>query len=425
MDNPLTVQLLVLGGGAATVLGIAVVAALRLASRAYRTSGSASLYLTLNVMGWILVAVGLLVVAVAILSVLGVFLWTGGLVIILAGRFKYRVAQQYALLWTLAVSAERFIPLVPALEAVAWESRGLFAYRVRRLAALLGSGVALPDALRQSQKILPDRAIPIISVGYESGALAAALRRAIALREYQQPVWETMMGKLAYVCLVPLFGAGVFTYVMLWIVPKFQKIFADFAAELPPMTRSLVGTSYWVSHYWFLFIWLWLVPLAILVYASLRYMGWVQWDLPGVGRVTRRLDAAVILDALALGAQHDRPLPETLETLAQSYQKEAIRTRLVKVLEDVRAGADWCDSLRGRGLIKQADAAVLQAAQRAGNLPWALQEMADSNRRRLAYRLYAVLQVMFPPVVLLFGLLVLLIVVAMFLPLVSLIQKLA
>jgi len=50
--------------------------------------------------------------------------------------------------------------------------------------------------------------------------------------------------------------------------------------------------------------------------------------------------------------------------------------------------------------------ALLRTAQRAGNLDWALKEMAEANRRRLAYRLQVVGQLTFPPVIVAFGLLV-------------------
>ena len=92
---------------------------------------------------------------------------------------------------------------------------------------------------------------------------------------------------------------------------------------------------------------------------------------------------------------------------------------------DVGRGRDWAESLYDRRLIRSADLAVLQAAQRAGNLPWAMAEMADSNRRRFAYRLQAVVQSVFPLAVIGFGLVVMFIVVGLFYPLVELIKKLA
>jgi type II secretory pathway component PulF len=60
-----------------------------------------------------------------------------------------------------------------------------------------------------------------------------------------------------------------------------------------------------------------------------------------------------------------------------------------------------------------------------GNLSWALHEMADSTRRRLGYRVQAIAQFLFPPIVICMGLIVMFIVVALFLPLIALIQRLA
>jgi type IV pilus assembly protein PilC len=88
-------------------------------------------------------------------------------------------------------------------------------------------------------------------------------------------------------------------------------------------------------------------------------------------------------------------------------------------------GRDWSESLCNQGLIKPADQAVLKAAQRVGNLPWAMREMADSNRRRLAYRLSALVQLAYPPVIICIGLIVMFIVVALFLPLITLVMRLS
>ena len=111
--------------------------------------------------------------------------------------------------------------------------------------------------------------------------------------------------------------------------------------------------------------------------------------------------------------------------MARSYPKRDIRRRLRQTEADIRAGRDWCESLHGHGLIQAADLAVLQAAQRVGNLAWALQEMADSARRRLAYRVQAIVQTLFPLLVVLIGMVVMFVVVALFLPLIALIQHLA
>jgi type IV pilus assembly protein PilC len=211
---------------------------------------------------------------------------------------------------------------------------------------------------------------------------------------------------------------------MMKIVPSFEKIFKDFGTTLPAMTTALIQISAASVHLWFLFFPLYLLALLVLIHVTLRYLGWTEADMPGTEWFTRRLDSAQILDTLSLVAAQRRPLPEGIASLARSYPKKNIRRRLREALADIEMGRDWCESLLWQGLIRRPELAILQAAQRAGNLAWMLREMADSGRRRLAYRVQAVSQAILPPIVIVMGLVVMFIVVALFMPLVALIQKL-
>lgn len=367
----------------------------------------------------------LLVIFIAVLGPLG-FVWGGILVFVLIEGFrKHRASRQNALLWLLVVSAERLMPLGPAVEAFAHERGGLFGRRAKRLAKLLATGVPLPDALEFCPGLLPADALPIIRVGAQSGALAPALRQAATVHNQYEAVWMSLTGKVSYLLMLPIFGFLILVFVMIWIIPKFQKIFDDFGTKLPSMTQWLIQISYCLINYWYLSLPLFLLLLCALVHSVMRYFGWVDGDFPGLGRIVRRLDTARILDGLALIAQQQRPLGEGVAALAGTYPKPRIRQLLRLALGDIESGHDWAECLMHYGLIRRSDFAVLQAAQRVGNLPWALQEMADSSRRRFAYRVQAIVQAAFPPLVIFFGLIVMFIVVALFLPLVALIQALA
>ncbi len=337
---------------------------------------------------------------------------------------RHRESQQYALLWLLTVAAERSMPLAPVVEAFAREQRGSIGRRARRLAEMLGAGVPLPEALQRVGDLLPRRAQSIIRVGCDSGALALALRQAAASQDSQRPMWAAVVGRVFYLTFVLIFEFLLLVFVMLKIVPAFQKIFADFGTDLPPMTHVLIDVSVLYTGYWYLFP-IPLLLILLLVYAAARYWGWTQWDLPGMRRLVRRLDSAQVLGSLAIVARQQRPLGEGIHCLAESYFRPDIRQRLRRTEADIRAGDDWGESLHRRGLIQPADLAVLQAAQRVGNLPWALREMADSTRRRLAYRVGAITQAVFPVLVILMGVSVMFVVVALFLPLVSLVNHLA
>jgi len=111
--------------------------------------------------------------------------------------------------------------------------------------------------------------------------------------------------------------------------------------------------------------------------------------------------------------------------LAVDYPKTYIRRPLQESFRQIEAGADWRDALWRNGLLPAAEAAVLKAAQRAGNLAWAMREMADRLTRKFTQRLTACLSVGFPAVLLVLGLLMGWFAVAMILPLAKLILDLS
>ena len=400
------------------LFGSAVLGASRLLSGPADSGRESIMDVILGTIGWTLIWCSVLSLACAIfvgLPLVAVF----AAIVVYIRRIKSR---KYALLSTMGVAAKRMMPLAPVIEAFADEQRGRLARQARLLASRLKSGWLLPDALDASGELISSEAKATIRTGFEVGALATALENAAGNNEPRDTVWADLGGKLAYLCCVVVFGSLLASFTMWKIAPAFQKIFIDFEVSLPAVTQfSLVAFNVLLQ-----FSCLLMLPLGLLaVYGLLRYMGLLDWDLPGITRLSRRLHTATILDALAALARQDLPLVDGIASLGRTYPRRLIRRRLNRVLGDVKAGVDWCDSMARHGLISQADRAVLQAAARVGNLPWAMTEMASSNRRRLAYRCHILLQVAFALVILAMGVAVLLFCVSYFIPLVNLIQSLS
>jgi len=415
------------GGPALILLGIAVLVASQILVVRPEAARDDAMQTVLGVIGWALIVVGFLGLAASfaiMLGIAGLLVWIAAAVVIAAALVRRGESQRYALLGVMATAAERLIPLGPAVEAFARERRGPLALRAGRLAQLIEAGTPLPEALRHCGGVLPREAAPMIRIGYESGVLAPALRQAASAQSREDPLWSSLTGKLVYLCVLPWFFLGILSFVMLKIVPSFVKIFADFELQLPGVTRALIATCGFLGSYWPLLGPLWLAAFALLFYAVLRYIGWIRFDPPGIARLLRRRHTAEILDSLSLAAGQGRPLDTVFAALAESYPTKWIRRRLRLACCDLEAGADWCDSLCGRGLIGTADRAVLRSAQRLGNLPWALKEMARSNRRRLAYRLYALVNLLYPVTILIYASVIVFFVVGMFIPLIALIQRL-
>ncbi len=344
-----------------------------------------------------------------------------GVVVVLV---RLRTTQQESLLRVMAIAAERRMPLGPGIEAFAEMCGGGYRRKALGLAYLLESGVPLPQALASVPGLLPRTSVVLACVGWSDGALGTALREAVAAQSSRRAYHYAFLPKLGYLFGVLFVSQLIFSFIMYFISPKFQAIFADFGMTLPDLTiftfeagRVLVSTG--------ILPLLVLIELGFLVFVPFSYFGWITWRLPGFDRLLKKSDTATVLRSLAIGVEGGRPLPSSIGVLSSFYPRAWVRRRLARAHRRIEMGDSWISSLRTEGLIGGSDAAILESAQKAGNLTWALRLLADGNDRRLGYRLATLAQLLFPVVVVMVGVLVGVLVVSYFLPLVHLIRMLS
>jgi type IV pilus assembly protein PilC len=119
----------------------------------------------------------------------------------------------------------------------------------------------------------------MIRAGEAGGALEVILRRLAEFMERSQSLKRKVKGALVYPIVVVLVAVGILAFIMIKIVPQFQKIFEDFDSELPAMTQILINISGATVTYWYL---LPLVPFAfVLMIKGIKLIpyGRFGWDL--------------------------------------------------------------------------------------------------------------------------------------------------
>ncbi len=399
---------------AAAVLGAALLWAVKLV---YGGRGAASDDLLKRLMllgGWILLLSGTLgVVAgasgpLASLPLLGAF-FAG------FGYFKYVTAERRALLWALAVAAERQIPLEQAARAFADERAVQIGVRVSRLADLLESGVPLPAALDLTRNPLPADALLAARLGLATGRLGPALRMSIRHSDFFDRMMREVLGR--FLCLVGVLLAGMLVvgFTMLRIVPVFTKMFHEFELSLPAITQFNIAVAEAANYVIPL---LCPVVLVVVLVAISYFVRWSRYEW-------LRSDAALVMRSLSLTVELGRELGPALRLLAVQYPRPSVGRRLEQAAVTVEQGTHWCDALRSVRLLSWTDVAVLKAAERVGNLGWALEEMSEGSLRRWALRWRILVNVAFPFLILALGMVVSVIVVGLFIPLVALIQGLS
>lgn len=363
-----------------------------------------------------------------------IFVWIPFLlvlaVIVLMSIDRYRHGEHRALVWSLATAAQRGVPLPEAARAFADEAQDDTGARALMLAQNLELGLPLSTAASKARLRMATPMRVAVRVGEALGMLGPAMRQQLDDSADTDAIMRTVVSRLYYLFAVVLVLSGVITFVMLRIVPVFQKMFQEFGLELPVMTKLVINVSTLIVEHGF-----WIaapvtmaftsVVLAAFVWGGLFFIGWFPRDLPFVWRVFKRYDGALVMRGLALAVRRQLPMTQALHLLADTYPIRHVGRLLAAVAGKAYQGASWHTSLAHAGLISSADAAVLAAAERADNLPWALEEMADSAIRRQTYRLQLALHCLYPLVLLLLGGLVAFFVIGLFLPLISLIQGLS
>lgn len=237
------------------------------------------------------------------------------------------------------------LPLAAGLRACAEEmSYGWQRRQFLRLSRQLEAGIPWQQVLQQAHGAAQGLA-EILTAGMESGRITSVLEEYLRTQREVSSLWRTLMVGLLYpVFLLGLAGV-VFSGFLVLTVPRMKTMFMDFGIELPGMTLLILGISDLLLVSWpFLLGLLAAVALAIaferyLPFRSLRIR--LLQRLPLIGRVWRYAAAAEFCTRLSVLVEARMPLPKAMAVLAHSLRDPPLRQvslRLARRLEEGETG---------------------------------------------------------------------------------------
>jgi type IV pilus assembly protein PilC len=300
-----------------------------------------------------------------------------------------------------------------------WHRRHQFDRKVARVADHLEQGLSLSAALRAEPGVAAQETIVAAAVGESTNRLATCLER--AHRTSLGPVWVEVVARLSYPLTLLLFIAPMLVFWMVFIGPKMRKIFADFQVPLPSMTANIILFSHWFLSAYALYFLAFVIVITFLVSSPE-----VRWWTPGLGHWDRAQIQSRVLGLLSVIVETGKPIPDGIRTLIDWGHFSSIAQRRLKLAwHHVEAGGDWVPGLSRYGLLPRAMVPLLQTAEHAHELPWALADLADLLAERTVQSLRRASIVLGPILLLGIGAFVGYMVVGMFIPLVELINQLS
>lgn len=331
-------------------------------------------------------------------------------------------SQQDSLLWMLAIAADHGMPLATTVRAFAEQ----FGYRYRRgalqLAERLERGKSLADALEASRELTSPDARLLVRAGQESGRVGQTLRATVSARSELASLRTGVAAKLSYLLGLLLIVQLIGGFCLYFIMPKYEAIFMDFGVGLPDVTIWVIHVGHFFAKYFF-----WVPPLTVilLIWIPFAVASWSGLNAPILSRFFKRRHATLILRSLGPFVEAGLPIERGMDMLADHYPTRWVRRKLTKAALRVHQGTDWRAALAAEGLIREADREALSAAAVVGNLPWAMNDLADAADRRGRVRIEAWAQTLYPAGVVLMGVVVLFLGMGFFAPLVRLMGRLS
>jgi type II secretory pathway component PulF len=409
------------------LLGLALRMAVRLTYGARGAEPGDPIHVFLNTSALVLMALGLTpAVLGGTVLIVTVFLGLLAATTLVQVIIHRRAGQRRSMAKMLALLAERGQQLDSSVLFAGQALRGTVGRAAEKLLAELRQGASLVEAVAKYPRALPPEALAYVAAGETINAQAAALRELNQSSEDEMAgAWQKCVDRIAYLVFILLIMATVLTFIMIKIVPEFRKIFEEFEVELPHMTQTAVMISQYFTQYAAAPIF---VATSLLIMAGfvvgICYLCDMPVLRPWTDLLLRRRRSAHVLRILSVATEARQPLAEVLRRVAIVFPSAPIRSQLRPAVAAVRAGTDWRDALFEARVISDAERALLKAAERARNLPWALRQIAVRREKRTVYRLVAAVQVLFPAAILVFGAFVAFVVVSLFIPIVKLIYGL-
>ena len=366
----------------------------------------------------------------AIILAIGAFVAVPALAILLIVTAmianRIRADETRALMWQMSIASRKGIPIITTARAFAQERTDEIGHRTMVMVNRLEQGATLRDAMRVAR--LPMRADMALVAQTGLGQLSLHEVAAKSPNEVGfGPIDSTgLLHRLLYLISVCGFGLFSWFFMVTKICPSYRQIMLDFGVEPPAITAALLrfssnNQSVLAAVLMFVF----LMTIVLLAIPSLiYYIGWFRWEPPILRRLSVRYHGAIILRGLAASMDQRSNLREAIPRLAAAYPTRYVRNRLNAANQLIESGGDWIDAFLTQRLISKSTAGVLRAAERVGNLPWAMREMAGSLLRNLTFRITATMQIVTVAAILTISIPIGLFAIALFAPLPEFITQL-
>jgi type IV pilus assembly protein PilC len=323
------------------------------------------------------------------------------------------------------------LPLVQCLDILGKQTEKMhFRTIINQVMHDVESGSTLAEALGKHGRIFDDLFVNMVESGEAGGILDDILLRLATYIEKAEALKRKVKSAMMYPAVVMVVAIGATTFMLLFIIPTFAKMFSDFGGQLPLPTRVVLVLSDILRGYW------WAIGGGVtgLVMGFRQFyrsdkgkhlIDRIQLRVPVLGEVMRKASVARFTRTLGTLIRSGVPILTGLEITARTAGNTVISDAIVETKDSIREGETLADPLRESDVFPAMVVQMIAVGEETGALDEMLRKIADFYDDEVDTAVDTLTSVIEPVMIVIMGLLVGGMVVAMYLPMFKLVTVVA
>ena len=304
---------------------------------------------------------------------------------------------------------------------------------IRDIQTEVESGATLSKSMAKFPKVFSDLAVGLVRAGEVGGVLDDTLERLAVFLEKDLELRQKIKSAMTYPILVMIVAVGIVSFLVMFILPKFMDLFLELGMEesdFPAPTRFLMNVSNFALHRWYFMVGI-LVGLWIAIgrikatKTGKRYWDALMLKVPVFGPLNHKIAVSRFARTLSTLLSSGVPILQALETVAGTVSNDVIADAIMLSRASIREGDTIADPLSESKMFPPMVVQMITIGEETGQLDAMLEKVAVFYEREVDAAVESLTAAIEPVMIVALGFIVGFIVIAMFLPLIGVIENLS
>jgi type IV pilus assembly protein PilC len=329
----------------------------------------------------------------------------------------------------LATLIEAGLPLLRSLNTLARQERNpVMRTTMTQLGEAVESGGTFSEALAQHPRIFDKLYVNMVKAGELGGVLEIVLNRLAEFQEKSQKIKGKVVSAMVYPVVVLVIAAAILTFLLIFIVPKFQQIFQDAlpGKPLPAITVFVITCSHLLIDQWYLVIGT--IFLCVIGYkalsnttAGIAFLDRLALKIPVFGDLTSKTAISRFARTLGTLISSGVPILQALNITRDTAGNTVVANAINKIHDSVKEGESVVGPMEASGVFPPMVTSMVQVGEETGQLPDMLVKVADVYEAEVDNVVSGLTSILEPIMIVMLAVIVGTIVIALFMPMVGLI----